>query len=345
MIRSARLTLTAAAIATLGLTLTACAGDGDDTLDYEDSPLSKYLGYEEDYDEEAWVAEAEENDKKIQELTAACMTEAGFEYTPWTGGVSYGTSDGYEWEPDDRAWVEQYGYGIINYPGKDEEDEVVPEEESDTDPNQAYVESLSESEQAAYYETLYGPEPGEEAYDDEDFDWDAWYDENGMGCSGDASEEVWGTDASSSEEFEPLMEAMNELYSTTTESAEMSELNAAWSSCMADAGYAGFTNQEDAQNSLYEELNAFWEEQSAEQADWTEEDWNNYDQDADEAYQAVEASVAEKEIDMALADLDCREETDYREKSLQIQFDLEEQFIQDHKAELDAYKAALEQDN
>ena len=42
---------------------------------------------------------------------------------------------------------------------------------------------------------------------------------------------------------------------------------------------------------------------------------------------------------LALVDLGCREQTDYRQRHLKTQFDLENQFIADHSEELDALKA------
>ncbi len=56
------------------------------------------------------------------------------------------------------------------------------------------------------------------------------------------------------------------------------------------------------------------------------------------------AALGEEEVELALADLGCREETDYRQKAQDIQFELEEQFIADHESELEALRAAAEQD-
>ena len=60
--------------------------------------------------------------------------------------------------------------------------------------------------------------------------------------------------------------------------------------------------------------------------------------------QAEMDALGEKEIALALVDLDCREQTDYRERQADVQRQVEEQFIADHKAELDALVAASEQD-
>lgn len=290
-------------------------------LDWEDSPLNSYLN------SSAGMSEEEMNDhflaqqQEIEEHVAECMADEGFEYIPVDqsqyGGVSFGSD---EWDPDSREWVEEYGYGAVNFPGRDEQPDP---DEQPVDPNQEYVASLSESEMAAYYETLYGPQPTEDELDEEG---GYEYDPDNAGCYGSAQQEVTGEDPYSSEEFKPIMDAINEFYTDVQNDPALSDLNAAWSSCMADAGYSGFTTQQDAQNSIYDEINAYYEGQT----EHVEDD-------------PALAEIQEREIDLALADLECRESTDYRQQSLRLQFELEEQFVQEHKAELEALKAALQE--
>jgi hypothetical protein len=288
-------------------------------LDWKDSPLNAYLNAQAGMSEEEMNEHFLEQQQKIEEQVAACMAEQGFEYIPVDqsqyGGVSM---DSGEWDPESREWVEEYGYGAVNFPGSEQK----PEQEF-VDPNQEYVESLSESEMAAYYETLHGPQPTEEELDEEG---GYEYDPENAGCYGSAQLEVTGDDPYSSEEFKPLMDAMNELYSEMQNDPAVGELNAAWSSCMAEAGYSGFATQQDAQNSIYDEINAYYEGQT----EHVEDD-------------PALAEIQEREIDLALADLECRESTDYRQESLRLQFELEEQFVQEHKAELEALKAALQE--
>lgn len=50
-----------------------------------------------------------------------------------------------------------------------------------------------------------------------------------------------------------------------------------------------------------------------------------------------------KAVALALVDLDCRQQTDYRARHLRIQFDLEQRFVDDHQEELTALKARAEQ--
>lgn len=305
----------------VGMSGCALIPGAEPELDPMDSPLSVYLNGQAGMSEEEMQEHFTEQQEQIEELVAACMTDEGFEYIPvdqsQNGGIIF---SGDEWKPDDREWVEQYGYGAVNYPGRDTP--VDPDQEF-VDPNQDYVMSLSESEQAAYYETLYGPQPTEEELNS---DGGYEYDPENAGCYGSAQVEVQGTDPYSAEEHKPVMEAINEFYTGVQNDPALAELNAAWSSCMADAGFSGFATQPDAQNSIYDEINEYYESQTEPVEDDPEL-----------------AAIGEREIELAVPDLECREQTDYRQESLRIQFELEEKFVQEHKAELEALKAALEQ--
>ncbi|MCR2813405.1 hypothetical protein NQ166_05340 [Microbacterium sp. zg.Y1090] len=313
-----------AGAAALLIALTGCTpADSDAASAEEQSPLEAYLAaaWGGDLSEEEQTARLEKENAEREELVATCMTEEGFEYIPatYSGGVSY---DAGGYEPDSREWVAQYGYGMINYPGQDEP--VEPGEEW-VDPNQDYVASLSESEMNAYYEALYGPTPTEEEMgDDGAYEWD-W---TQSGCHGWAQHEMEGDNPFTADEHQPLMDAMNEFYMSISQAPELAELDAEWAACMDENGYPGFTAQSDASNSISDELNAHWESVT----EYVEND-------------PVLDELGEREIELALVDLDCREKTDYRAESRRVTAVLEEQFIEDHKAELDAFKAAAEQAN
>ncbi|GGH46073.1 hypothetical protein [Microbacterium album] len=340
MPRSRSLTLLAA-VAALGLGLTACSPqDGGSDSDAE-SPLSEYLSavWGSNLSDEEWQERHEREEAEIQKLIAECMAEEGFEYVPQSSSVSY--SSGAEWDPESEEWVSQWGYGAVNWPGQD--DPPLGDDEVWVDPNQDYIESLSESEQAAYWETLHGrmeePQPG-----DEEMHYEYRWEDHG--CYGWADHQVRGTGEESlyeSEEFASLFEAMDGLWMNLDTAPGMSELNAAWADCMTEAGYSGFSVQADASNSIYDELNKFYEEQSSQ---WENiEDPENFDWESlpDPRDDPAMQELGEREVELALADLACRKQTDYRAESQRIQFALEEQFIEDHRAELDALKAAAEQ--
>ena len=322
------------AVTALALLLTDCSGSDDDAAGEtgaaeQESPLSKY--FEAVYGGELSPEEQErqfaEEQEQIEELVAQCMQDEGFEYTPNTSASTFYSGDGTEYEPDEREWVAQYGYGAVNSPYSEE---PMPEEEY-VDPNEDYVATLSESEQNAFYEALYGAGPEEEELAEDgsyEYDWTT------AGCQGAAQHEVAGEDLTQSEEFQPLFDALDELYMDQASWPGMAELDAEWAACMDAAGHGGFATQTDAQNSIYDALNEVYESVAV-------------PEDGSEVYEPDQASldaVAEREVELALADLECREETDYRDRFAEITREIEEQFIEDHRAELDALLAAAEQD-
>ncbi len=322
------------ALAALALLLSGCSGSDGEAAGATDaaeetSPLTEYLDavYGGELSPEEQEREFAEQQERTEELVAQCMQEQGFEYRPATAAGTVVSGEDVEWEPDDREWVAQYGYGAVNSPYSED---PAPEEEF-VDPNADYVASLSESEQTAFYEALHGPVPDEEELAEDgsyEYDWTQ------AGCYGAAQHEVAGEDPAQSEEFKPLFDAINELYSGTASWPGMSELDGEWAACMDAAGHGGHATQADAQNSVYDDLNEVYEDVG------TSEDGTP----TGEPDQAALDALAEREVELALADLDCREEVDYRDRSTQITREVEEQFIEDHRAELDALVAAAERD-
>ncbi|WP_432512165.1 hypothetical protein [Kineococcus sp. SYSU DK001] len=309
--------------------LTACsASSAGDEAEERKPPLATYFEsfYGTEGSEAEQQAKYDEQNKRTEELVARCMSEQGFEYTPNTANSAVSFSSGEEWDPDSREWVSQYGYGMVKSPGSENAEEAPPEEY--VDPNADLIASLSESEQVAYQEALSGPAPSEEdmaAMEDGSYEWD-W---TKNGCYGQAQHEVAGDDPTQSDEFKGLMEEINTFYEGQSSWPAVAEADAAWSSCMSEAGHGGFATQSDAQNSLNEKLNKVYESTGPE----------------GEVDQAALDALGEEEVEVALADLDCREETDYRTKVTDAAFEQEQRFVDDHKTELDAMKAAAEQGN
>lgn len=313
---------TALGAAALLLALAGCTSAPGTTADGSDSPLNKYMMsiYGGNLSEEEQIAKSEKDNIEREELVAQCMVEEGFDYVPAIYPSSMMFSSGDEWKPEDREWVAQYGYGMVNWPGKNEQTDPGTEW---VDPNQEYVESLSESERTAFYEALSGPPvPEDQMSEDGSYEWN-W---ETSGCYGFAQHEMEGEDPLQSEAHKPLMDAIQEFYTSMQSSSDFADIDAAWADCMADAGQTGFATQSDAQNSLSEELNAYYEKQT---------EWIENDPALDE--------LAEREVALALVDLDCREKVDYAKKRLAVTFELEEKFVADHKAELEALKADAEQ--
>lgn len=329
-----RLPIALTALALAGGLLTACSGGGGG-LKAEDSPLSQYLMAASggNLSEEEQTRRFNEQQKKQQEIIAACMTKEGFEYTPFTGGSSISFGNDGQWDPDSRAWVEKYGYGAVNSPWQEESDARATEPPED--PNQKYVTALSESEQRAYYETLSGksPDPAELS-EGGSYEW-KWEE---AGCQGKAQHEVMGEDPWQKDEFASLRDRMSKFWEDMQNAPEMKALDAKWAACMKDAGEPGFAKQGDAAQSIYDAQNKIYE---AVYGDGSKPVDPATTSDPSKSPEMKE--LGERELVLAKKDFECREKTSYRDEQLKAQFALEEKFIAENKAELDAFKAAAEQ--
>lgn len=203
----------------------------------EDEPesLSDYLGFDID-DPDAAAVQFEESERRAQELIALCMAAEGFEYVPvdpaGSGSVQASFQDGSE------EYAREYGFGITTWYGREESD---GQESGPADPNEAIRAAMSESEQGAYTEALYGPpatdDEGAEALDDPEQVF-------GAGCQGEAYREVQGRLIRM---FQLLGPALEDLTERMDADPRVAEASGGWSACMADRGYR-YENQ----NELYE---------------------------------------------------------------------------------------------
>jgi hypothetical protein len=326
------------------LALTACTGvpggpSATPSLRQEDSPLARYLskvmgGPGLDATRAEQQAFYDEQQRKVEEATATCMTGEGFEYQP-SAGSSVVVGDAADYRPEERDWVARYGYGMVRYPGQ--EAESVPQATATVDPNQAYVESLTEAEQQAYQEALYG-KPSEPSDNGEATEY-RWQD---AGCMGRAQHEVQGDATFTEETHKPLIDALTTFYSTLSDDPGYATVDAEWAACMKEGPFGGFTRQPEAAESISTLVSEYYENANAGE-EGTDKTGDGSDSTFGTPDDPEYAAIAEKEVPLALADLDCRVRTNYRDRQLRIQFALEEQFIADHRAELDALVADAEQ--
>ena len=274
--------------------LTGCSGSPGAAEPDRTSPLTAYFGaaYGADLSEDEQQKQFQEQHKRLEDSVAQCMKEQGFEYRPSVlpGAAA---SSGEDWNFDSREFVSQYGYGVVNQPGGDESEGGAAEELED--PNAAYVASLSDSERTAYYEALSGPQHADNEADamqgkEQEYDWTT------AGCSGKAQHEVMDEDPLQSDEHKGLIDAVNEFYEGQASWPEMAELNSAWSTCMTEAGQPAFTAQTDAQHSIYEKQTELQESVVAE----------------GEVDRAALHGLGEQEMELALADFDCRAGRDHQ---------------------------------
>ncbi len=338
-------TAAAATGAALVFTLTACGGgsggdrgDGGTDKGSDDLPQGAIDAMFEELYGEGNAEQSNEDSMKVEELTAACMAEQGFQYTPvdWSQQGSMRASEGPEEEWGTLEFAKKWGYGATTNPWGGGED-VAPEDEF-VDPNQAAVEAMSETEQTAYYEALYGPPPAEgEEGEMAEYNWET------AGCSGSASHQVYEVDKGMiGEEFAALQEEMEVMWRSVEEDPRLAELHAEWASCMADAGYDGLAVPMDAENLIYDKTNAIYDEVFAAaplDENSTEEDF----QAQQDEIEARLAEITEEEITTAVADYTCREEVDLTRTQAEISVERQQEFYDDHKTELEAWRDAMAQ--
>jgi len=339
-----RIAAPVAVAAGLVLVLTACSGGGggggtdaptegeSPTDDYTPGPLEKM--WTEAYGDFN-IDDSNAQQARMEQIVAECMAEEGWEYTP----VDYsqmddgfgipieGDTDGPQWGTEEYA--KELGYCISTWQDQGvETEEPLPEGEFEgdgpswTDPNQDYVEGLSETAQQAYYEALNGPQPTEEEINSGEWE----YDPANAGCYGKASEEVWnaGGNIWEDEKYKGLLDEMNLIYSAMENDPKVAEAKSVWSGCMADAGYPGLADSGAAQELIYSELNAYWEK-------------------GEEPGEDVLAPLREKERAVATADFACSKKADVNKVQVEVQHKAEQDFIDANRAELEELMAALKE--
>ena len=229
-------------------------------LSIESSPLDEFWQFATGFQgtPEEQLRQSEEFERRRDELSGQCMHEAGFLALPYV---------------------------------RDDEGNIFP------DPRQTeYMNILSDSELAAWWEAWWGP--GYEQDAEGNYLWSF----ERSGCSGQAQYLMERQfNLAQSDEFRPLFEAMREFEDNLFNDPEVIAINLEWSNCMADAGQVGLVRPE--------------------------------------TIPTVESAASVFE----LADLDCQNTVDYVARLTQIVYAAETQFITDHRAELEALRAAAEQ--
>lgn len=241
-----------------------------------------------------------------EESVGACMAEQGFEYVPMVMVPgSFEASD----EPlrGSREFAEVYGYGIWRAP------EIEPGQFTymlDDAANRAHRASLSPEAQAAYDVALMGQRTdlgdGTVSYD-------------GTGCT-----EVPALRESPEAEYlrgvrQEVSDFLQSLWDG--DDPRLAEVDAAWASCMRDAGYDD-DSPHTAEQRIIDEVTASYGSGSALTPAQTDE-------------------RAEDERRLALADQDCRDATNWTSRRREAEQQLQREYIDAHRADLDALVAAL----
>jgi hypothetical protein len=358
--RKARIMAAATLAGSMILVATGCAGEsgnaagaaGTDSgvFEWTPGPLDEFqariwgfsLDGQQETQQEA-QARIDQEGREIEENIAACMAALGFEYNmrPDAGGtiiiMGGADDDGPQW--GSRNFVETYGFAISTDPwgSRMAVDDVDGPREVWVDPNQELFDNMSESELQAWQEALWGP-PWEGDW--EDWDWTIH-----GGCSGQAQGAIWGS-RTTPEQFLPLEEEMNNLWSNIQSDPRISALNTEWATCMSTAGYPGFTAANDIQMDLWAEWDIIqgWEARNEVFNSWNW-DLNPEGPSEDMLPQPDPAEVAaftEREIALAIADFNCRAAVDFDAASHQVTLDWQQRFVDQNRGELEAWALHME---
>jgi hypothetical protein len=349
---------------------TPAPSDGDATLaDY--LPM---FGPEDPEEAEAFWRNQE---RQAQEYTRECMAEEGFEYIPFVpGGEEF-----YGWGPEDEEErVKTQGFGMAWWflEGEALMEEQEDEGGPDDDPNWAIGEAMSDAEREAYEWALYGEQPEadldwesaeteEEMMALEEEAQRLWEAREWIGCmefgwnqAQGGGEDLW---RSFEDEFGDWWAEVDE---RVRADPRIIELEASWVTCMAEAGYE-FRDMDEMHMSLEEEFERImtWPEEGdsesgvtaappavepVEQEDGSvvlvDPEGNEYTEEQMEEFwrpqydEAELRAFMEREIAIATADYYCGQGRwdSYGE----IYEEYQNQWVAEHKAELDAWKAGRE---
>lgn len=315
-----RLRVAATSGVVVGLVLAGCGNGGSADDDYV-APLDAYLDeIDGGWDEDTIGAKQ----AQAEDLIAACMAEAGFEYYPVTNA---------DWEGKTAAglgtleFAEEFGYGYtleFDGPGTGTFYWPLPPEQSPGEQaNRAYVESLSAAAEQEYNTALVGV-LAELVEDPDTFDWEA----ADRGCMGRALDQVNEPDATPPE-FSEVLDAVNDVGQLVEEDPRVADATREWSGCMAEAGYPGLTVIIDAENLVNDLVNDFI------RANFTgmDPDYEAVKADAPEELAALQA----KEIAVAVADAECREDVDYNLTYREVNTEYQQTVVDMYRDELEAW--------
>jgi hypothetical protein len=305
------------------LVAVGCGGDDDraEAVERGPTPLEQY------FDSLFQSPEADAEDlRRVEQLTRDCMREQGYEYVPLEVSASDLADDddesgiGGQWELPSAEFAEQYGYGMFT------RDDDATEFET---PNDALLATMSDSEQAAWDEALYGR-----------FD-EATGESVTPGCSGEAMVAVYGDTGSTDEEFEALLVEIDALYARVDTDPRVAEASRIWADCMADAGYPGLSAPTDALDLVQLRF-----DQLAAGATFPEEAVNGDEPlilgDESVLTPADRQELRAYEIAVATADYACQEgDGRYLDVVYEVTVEVEQRFMAEHREELDRYGEAL----
>ncbi|MFI2755133.1 hypothetical protein ACGIF2_17015 [Cellulomonas sp. P22] len=305
--------------ALLGVALLAACTSGPDPVAAASptvGPLDVYLDLitgVEDESAEAFVAQA----SKAEEIVAACMHDAGFEYVPDPTRYHSSVQDTEALATfDEHAYAAEYGYGLTE-PG--ERPGITTSSVAD-DPNTEYQMAMSPAQGAAYQKALQGVFAfGDTAPTDEEIDAAYTAPWTEKGCSGRAEHEAFDWEVATSEDVVMIRDEWEGSWQRDLD-PQFDAVRTAWVACMREAGTPAYTHPQDAVDQLQAEM-LVRQEALAGGEPGSGKAWKE---------------LHELEITVAVADLACQDATDYQDELEALEHERQQEFVDTHRAELDA---------
>jgi len=265
--------------------------------------------------------------RQVEDSIKACMSKEGFQYVPRQpeSEAKSKFDDAFNLPPD--KFAEQYGYGISTI------DFGKPMGEDD-DPNKAIRDALSAQAKKAYDKALNGdmPEggvisgkPGQSTN----------INEMNTGCRGKAFETVYGKRDKPVDlnKFDSLFKDLEALRKRIESDPRVTGATQGWSDCMADGGKTGLKKPEDAPAKVHERLNQLTGVNP-------QQDKPTKVPSLDDVDPTKLAELRTFEIELAELDLGCKKKG-YEEAYQKVQYELEKEFVETHKAQLEQYKESI----
>lgn len=192
------------------------------------SPIGAFFA-----DDGGFDAAIAEYTARVEEAIVICMAEQGFEFA--RSENNFNEVQDLQNEMTEREWTSEFGYGIST-----SFDSVAQNQA--TDPNAEIIFSLSASEREIWVETLTGG-----GFDAVGGDFNSTPLEE-QGCIGAALISTGGQEAI--EGLETFGDAYDEGEEALLDRREMVEVIDAWTRCMGEAGYPGYSDLEDPEESI-----------------------------------------------------------------------------------------------
>jgi hypothetical protein len=271
--------------------------------------------------------------RKVEDATVACMKDAGFEYVavPPEQAAKGKFSDAFNLPPD--KFAEQYGYGISTIDWSKAGDE-------DSNPNTKIRKALSPAAQKAYDKALNGPNAtGNGAVVIQGGD-DGGPSTSGgpdLGCRGKAVKQVYGDSRGNVDfkKFDSLFKDIQALQKRIDTDQRVVDATTAWTDCMADAGHTGLKKVDDAREQIQKKLDELTGNKPATKGQPMKTVTGPPSFDKVDAAKLSE--LRKSEIALAVADQKCKA-GGYDDAYKKVQYEQEKEFVEQHKAELEAYR-------